>query len=90
MKSTAFIASASERRDVAYTVQEILEQQDIEVTVWDEDVIQPSSSVLDGLIQSVHRRNEPLLLLRLVAQIFLRWNRLADWLRETERFATAA
>ena len=31
-------------------------------------MIQPSSSVLDGLIQSVHRRNEPLLLLRLVAQ----------------------
>ncbi len=66
MKSTAFIASSSERRDVAYTVPEILEQQDIEVTVWDQDVIQPSSSVLDGLIQSVDRRNEPLLLLRLV------------------------
>jgi predicted nucleotide-binding protein len=59
VKPTAFIASSSERRDVAYTVQEILEQQDVEVTVWDQDVIQPSSLVLDGLIRSVDRRHEP-------------------------------
>ena len=26
----------------------------------------------------------------LVAQIFPRWNRVADWLREAERFSTAA
>jgi hypothetical protein len=26
----------------------------------------------------------------LVDQIFTRWNRVADWLREAERFATAA
>jgi hypothetical protein len=28
--------------------------------------------------------------LELVAQIFPRWNRVADWLREAERFSTAA
>ena len=27
---------------------------------------------------------------RMVAQIFPRWNRVADWLREAERFSTAA
>ena len=28
--------------------------------------------------------------LEMVAQIFPRWNRVADWLREAERFSTAA
>jgi hypothetical protein len=29
-------------------------------------------------------------LMELVAQIFARWNRLAAWLREAERFSAAA
>ena len=38
--------------------------------------------MLDGLIQSVHRRNEPLLLLRLVDLTGASWNQLDRWLRQ--------
>ena len=46
----------------------------------------------DGSIYRVGGRFQPFEIsnLELVAQIFLRWNRVADWLREAERFSTAA
>lgn len=50
MKPTAFIASSSERRDVADALQELLESKNVEVTIWNQGVLAPSSVVLDGLV----------------------------------------
>ena len=46
-------------------------------------VVGDVSSLVVGNFRLNHER-------RLVAQIFTRWNRVADWLRETEHFSTAA
>jgi hypothetical protein len=43
MKPTAFIASSSERREIADTLQELLDAQQIEATVWNQGVLRPSS-----------------------------------------------
>jgi len=47
-----FIASSSERLNVAYTIQELLEY-DGEVTVWTEGTFKPSSYTLDDLLNAV-------------------------------------
>jgi O-acetyl-ADP-ribose deacetylase (regulator of RNase III) len=53
MRATAFIASSAEHLDIANTLQELLEER-VEVTVWNQDVLAPSSLLLDGLIETVN------------------------------------
>lgn len=49
-----FIASSVEGIDVAYTIQELLEYY-FECTVWDQDIISPSSVALLDLISEAQR-----------------------------------
>ncbi len=51
-RPTAFVASSTEHRDIAQMVQENLEQ-DVQVTVWFQDVVGPSSYVLDDLVRQL-------------------------------------
>lgn len=54
MKPRIFIASSTEGLEVAYKIQEILEHNS-ECTVWDQDVFQPSSNTVEGLITQANR-----------------------------------
>lgn len=49
-RPTAFVALSTEHRDIAQIVQENLEQE-VQVTVWSQDVVGPSSNVLDDLVR---------------------------------------
>jgi O-acetyl-ADP-ribose deacetylase (regulator of RNase III) len=51
-RPTAFVASSSEHREVALMVQENLEQ-DVQVTVWFQDLVGPSTYVLDDLVRQL-------------------------------------
>jgi O-acetyl-ADP-ribose deacetylase (regulator of RNase III) len=51
-RPTAFVASSTEHLDIAQMVQENLEQE-VQVTVWSQDVVGPSSFVLDDLVRQL-------------------------------------
>jgi O-acetyl-ADP-ribose deacetylase (regulator of RNase III) len=51
-RPTAFVASSTEHIEIAQMVQESLER-DVQVTVWSQDVVRPSSYVLDELIARI-------------------------------------
>jgi O-acetyl-ADP-ribose deacetylase (regulator of RNase III) len=55
IRPSVFVAVSSERVRIAGDLQELLQKRNIEVTVWDQDAIRPSMSVLGGLIEGLNR-----------------------------------
>jgi len=51
-RPTAFVASSSEHRAIAEIMQESLER-DVDVTLWFQDLVDPSSYVLDDLVRQL-------------------------------------
>lgn len=51
-RPTAFVASSTKYRDIAEIFQEALER-DVDVTLWFQEVIEPSSYVLDDLVRQL-------------------------------------
>jgi len=54
MQPPLFIGSSSESLDIAYALQENLDN-DAEVTVWPQDIFEPSRFVLESLILALDR-----------------------------------
>ncbi len=52
MKPKLFIGSSTESVEFAYTLQEMLESQ-IEVTVWDQGIFEPSDFILEDLVDKM-------------------------------------
>jgi len=54
MKPRLFIGSSAESLSIAYAIQSNLERR-AEVTVWDQDIFEPSNFILNGLLDALNK-----------------------------------